>query len=70
MGPALIVLLGSNALTSAVKLLVVVVTNHLRVKGVRGFEELGSEDIVVFLGGVLGAFLVGLATIRAGWKDI
>jgi hypothetical protein len=56
MGPALIVLLGCNALTSAAKLLIVVVTNHLRVKGSAGFEELGSEDVVVFLGGYWAHF--------------
>jgi hypothetical protein len=69
-GPSLIVLLGCNALTAAVKLLMAVITNHIRVKGAHGIEELGSEDIVVFLGGALSAFLVGVSTIRAGWKDI
>lgn len=69
-GPALIVLFGCNALTSAVKLLLIVARDDLLVQTASGVEKLNGEDVVVFIGGAFGAFLVGLSTIRAGWKEV
>jgi hypothetical protein len=69
-GAAFIVLLGCNALTSAVKIFLIVAHDDLRVQSAHGLEKLGSEDVVLFIGGALAAFLVGLSTIRTGWREV
>jgi hypothetical protein len=69
-GPALLVWFGCASVTAAVKLGVLVLKNEVRIQQASSLDKLNGEEIAVFLGGAFGAALVGLITVRDGWRRL
>jgi hypothetical protein len=70
-GYAVIIFIACNSLGACLRLARLILMGKLHLKvGANEFEGLPDEDVVVLLGGILAAIIIGLWTIKDGFNRL
>jgi hypothetical protein len=69
-GPALLVFVGANTITTAAKVAQLLVRDRIKIAGSGVYDSLSTDELMFFFAGVLAAVIIGLLTIRDGWGEI